>query len=319
MNAICVQVSSVAEDEILDGDIFHVAGARIATRVSPIELAAFRAPGELPCAGAVPAPSDVAASARFEAFSGCARVGETDRLVACSVAADGYRLEIEDVGAVSISLDGLSIRFAGPTATGVDDAAFRDAFLGPVLTLTLALHGTFCLHASAVATTRGVVAFMGSSGAGKSTLARLLAGLPSASAPWRLVADDILPWSVDGGRPVALPRFPQLKLAPDAQPSLALPERLPLVALYELAAPAPESPRGSIESTALSGRAAALGLVRRTVAARLFGPGLLARHLELCATAAEGARVGTLTYPRSMDVGLALRTAIARDLGIDDA
>ena len=57
-----------------------------------------------------------------------------------------------------------------------------------VLPFMAALQEKVTLHASAVAHTTGVHAFIGASGAGKSTLSRRLAGLAL-----RMVADDLLP------------------------------------------------------------------------------------------------------------------------------
>lgn len=61
------------------------------------------------------------------------------------------------------------------------------------------LAGTPAIHASALATPVGTVAFLGPSGAGKSTLAALL------SKRWPLVADDYLPLSIDGESVIARP------------------------------------------------------------------------------------------------------------------
>ena len=67
------------------------------------------------------------------------------------------------------------------------DAALEDLFLTTVRPLFLQVAGYEALHASAIQTTRGVVAFCGASGSGKSTLAFAL--VRRAFEPW---ADDVL-------------------------------------------------------------------------------------------------------------------------------
>jgi len=94
---------------------------------------------------------------------------------------------------------------------GADHTALEFALYRGVLPRILHLRGTTCLHASAVATEDGVVAFVGPSGAGKSTLAAAL-----VSRGWSLVSDDVLPLrrSPDGDEVLAGPGLPELRLHP---------------------------------------------------------------------------------------------------------
>ncbi len=111
-----------------------------------------------------------------------------------------------------------------------------------VLPLILQLEGRECLHASAVRTGRGVVAFCGASGAGKSTIAAGLnrRGFP----PW---ADDVVVVDVEPGsvQTLTLGGAPRLKgnaraavdRLPPAAPSVreeAPPPRLPLLGIVAL-------------------------------------------------------------------------------------
>lgn len=64
----------------------------------------------------------------------------------------------------------------------------RALWVRRVLPFLAALQGQVTLHASAVASTTGVHAFVGASGAGKSTLAGCLARFG-----WRPISDDLLP------------------------------------------------------------------------------------------------------------------------------
>ena len=90
---------------------------------------------------------------------------------------------------------------------GADDgvAAF---FVSSPLTVLLQQRGVATLHAAAVATGAGAVLLLGRSGIGKSSLAAAL-----VERGWPLLADDVTGVMTDaGGRPVALPGFPRLRL-----------------------------------------------------------------------------------------------------------
>ena len=86
------------------------------------------------------------------------------------------------------------------------EGAVQD-FLGSGLALAGALRGRVVLHASAVATGEGAVAFAGNSGAGKSTLAGWLAARGA-----ELVAEDLLVLEPGEDGFVALPGSSALKL-----------------------------------------------------------------------------------------------------------
>lgn len=99
----------------------------------------------------------------------------------------------------------------------VDSAAERHAdlsspLLGTAMGAICHQRGLLPLHASAVATEAGCVAFAGHSGAGKSTLVAFL-----AQNGYRLLGDDVCPVSVsDVATPFALPWIPRVRLLADA-------------------------------------------------------------------------------------------------------
>jgi hypothetical protein len=87
----------------------------------------------------------------------------------------------------------------------------RDTYFRSVLPLAFQARGTEVLHASAVHTSRGIVALCAVSGTGKSTLA---VGLSQRG--YRVWADDAVAVATTGERVMALP-FPfTLRLRPDA-------------------------------------------------------------------------------------------------------
>jgi hypothetical protein len=98
-------------------------------------------------------------------------------------------------------------------------------FLGEVLSFWLERHGIPALHASAVLTGRGAVAFLSSNHGGKSALA---ATLMQSGHP--LVSDDILPVEEQDGIFACRPGYPTMRMWPDeAAHFLGAFEHLPLV------------------------------------------------------------------------------------------
>ncbi len=177
----------------------------------------------------------------------------------------------------------------------------RETLVGPALVLALAMRGVWSLHASAVMRQGRVFAFLGESGRGKSTLAAYLSG---GGRGWIRVADDILPVTASSSRVEAWPRFPQLKVAPEAQPGLHLPDSIPIGGFFVLT---------EAESPALEllprGRALQV-IVSHIASARLFDERLLAKHLESCADVARQAPVYELAYPRKMEALAAVKNLL---------
>lgn len=103
-----------------------------------------------------------------------------------------------------------------PARDGQEGEAVSAFLLGSVLAACLKQRGILALHASAIATEDGAVLFAGHSGAGKSTL--LAALLERGHA---MLSDDVTGIVPDGGgRPVALPAYPCLRLWADAVEAL---------------------------------------------------------------------------------------------------
>lgn len=289
---------------------YRVAGARVVTDFDLPSLRTYGARGPATWSAEWDAPP---ADGGERVYGGPGLIVDRMRQVACHVSATGCRLAVEGIATYWISPDGGRI-----TEVEVDTRCDRDtramAAFGAPLILALARRGAFCLHAS-VATFGGqLVAFIGESGAGKSTLARYLH--EDGGPDWRRVIDDTLPLAPIQNDAVgslacpvdALPHFPQLKLPDDLQPSRLVPERMPLRVVYVLETGDP------IAVHATQPGAAAVALAAQTVAARLFGRDLLARHLDFCAAIARRVPVRRLVYPRHFDQLPAVRAVLATDL-----
>ena len=213
-------------------------------------------------------------------------------------------LDIGQFGAYRFDADRATVWIRRPA---LEPAWQIEALRGPVLLHALAQRGVFVLHASAARQPGGpLIAFTANSGVGKSTLAQAAADLG-----WERVGDDLLPIAERAGHFVALPHFPQPKLADNAQyPADAAPS-LPLAALIQLK-------RGAAASfEPLAPRQAADLLLTSTVATRVFAGRSLTAHLALAARFAAEVRagrllVGCMTMPdRPNDVGAAAGETLA--------
>lgn len=193
--------------------------------------------------------------------------------------------------------------------------------LGTVLARWLERRGVAMLHAAAVVTPAGAVAFLASSQSGKSTLA---ASFVDAGAA--LLTDDILPVRVEAGVVTAAPGYPQMRMWPEvAQHFLGNYETLPLVhpkldkrcvrlpqpgwgafcakpqplvAIYLPARDTAETPAPTINSSTLGPAEALFTLVGHCFA----GPGVAGvanqqRRMELLRAVAKTVAVRRLSYP----------------------
>ncbi len=345
--------------------LYRLAGYTVASDLEMDQLAAFalpgstpnfRAPGVSPAPGATaaadlkaggaaalatwcpsPPSADIAVRRQVPAHAGAASgrllhrgqgwVANAWRQVDCWLVDEGYQLVLDGVGTYLVRCRGEEARLLS-RAPEAGMPAVVEAMLGPALILALALRGTWCLHASAVELDGRAIVFVSESGGGKSTLAAYLAS--QAEGPFRHLADDILPVAWSANSLYALPRFPQLKLAADAQPGAAARERLPLAACYRLVAPdagagkripgpaglaTPGRSGSAADIRPLSAGDAALALVRHSVAARLFGEQLLADQLSFCARAAEQVPVRELAYARTWEALPGVAASLLADLG----
>lgn len=212
-----------------------------------------------------------------------------------------------------VAIDGLGKFIACPrqglaARVGAVDEKYEthalEIALGPLLSVLLAQRGVFCLHGSSLAGVDEAICFVGESGAGKSTLA---AYLGSNIQAMRRVADDVVPVRLDDLL-TALPGYPQLKISAADQPGWQQ-EPVPVSAVVEIEQAASANAEVVLEPT--SQAQACLTLARHTVSARLFGPELLARHLEFCAAASQHVRSYKLTYPHDRN-NLPLTLALLR-------
>lgn len=233
-------------------------------------------------------------------YDGQGWIGGGWRPVTCRSGEEGVRIHIHGAGEFLVSAAGDSIRLVEPEPEACSDLLV-EALLGPALILSLALQGVWCLHASAARLGSRLAIFLGESGAGKSTLASYLH--QQQRAGWQRVADDILPVAKpvldpsesQRASPVALLRFPQLKLPHTAQFVDQSLDQMPIYAAYLVVNNSGNM--GDVSLHSLTGRGAISALLGQTVAARLMPPELLEKHMEFCAWVSYSIPIRVLNYP----------------------
>jgi hypothetical protein len=216
---------------------------------------------------------------------------------------------------------------------GASAESFHVYMLGQALSCALIKQGVEPFHATAVAVNGAAVAFLGGNGFGKSTLAAAFVrrGFP-------LLTDDMLVLDEAGGRVLAYPGPPRLKLFPQiARRLLAVTADLgamngqtqkrilpltdgascrvpiPLRAIYALAAPRHTVRRTGVESEPLAPRAAFVEMLGATFnRRRLGGSARIERHFQLTARMSEVVPVKRLHYPRIAGaIGDVVQTVLA--------
>jgi len=128
-------------------------------------------------------------------------------------------------------IDARGSRICCSTPEGATDEDVAVYLRGPVLGLALRLRGLLCLHASAVSTPHGAIAFLGEAGSGKSATAAACVALGC-----RLLSDDVAVVDIDAGddgntaghaRFSVRPGYPRLNVWPDVAAAL-FPDTAPL-------------------------------------------------------------------------------------------
>ena len=214
---------------------------------------------------------------------------------------------------------------------GLDQRLLGLLLVGQVSIVALQALGYPCLHAGAVATERGGIAFLGSKGQGKSTMTAAFLRRGAT-----LLTDDALPLRVVEDAICGAPGVPFMKVWREtAERALEIPEELPnLLAdlekkLLDIAgrfgfADAPVRLRAiyvlervdagaSCTISPLSGREALAALLTHTSYGTLLRPAEAARLLPLYARMAAQASVRVLRYPTGFEYQDAVHAQVMAD------
>ena len=230
------------------------------------------------------------------------------------VHAGGHRIVVDDTGSFELGADGRRITWE-PGGNAWPDFV-RAHLMGRVLATSLYLDGLLPLHASAVETRDGVIAFLAPKGFGKSTLALAL-----VTAGARLGTDDTLP--IDPrDPPLAWPGIHNVRVHEDSITAVGtaasdletregkqvvtglVPESLqsrpaPLAAIY-LLDPAAANAEG-VTRTPMPPTIAALAVVAHVKIGRMLGSTAAAPMLERTAAITGRVPVFHLHAPRDLE------------------
>lgn len=275
---------------------YRLAGQTVQSDFPVPEFEPFSTPsfeGDLACAPSETSTRSSALAGRL-VFRDDAWLAGRIRRIECWVERARFDISVSGIGRFAVDHPKSLIELT-QIEQAVTLAELVETLVGPPLIVALAGRGIHCLHASAVMVGDRAVAIAGASGLGKSTLAR---SLPAQfGSPYTLLADDILPIHVEESRVQALPRYPQLKLPSERQPSLNAPEAIPLVALYVLQVAGGLEKRTRIET--MGPRTAVVEIMRNTVASRLFDRDFMSEHFRAATSMAENVPVRFLHYPHT--------------------
>lgn len=200
----------------------------------------------------------------------------------------------------------------------VPEETLVDMHFNQVVPLLLGYNGDLVLHASAVRTDAGAIAFLGATGRGKSTLA---ASLARAGCPF--LTDDGLILDASGTDYLVRPRRPILRLRPDSEAAMLdlaeadIPDRdqlkarvsarpdipfcdspVTLAALYVLAEP---HGRTEPEIHALPPSAVLPELLSHSFILDVEDQARVHAHFDKLAVLARNVRCFTLDYPRDYE------------------
>ncbi len=127
--------------------------------------------------------------------------------------AGGYLLRFPGMADFAVSQDATEIFCWAPPDAPAETV--RHLLLDQVIPLLLSRQGHLVLHSSAVSAPEGAIAFVGRTGSGKSTLA---ASFSAEGMP--VLADDCLLLKEEGGRLMAVPSYPGVRLWPETADAL---------------------------------------------------------------------------------------------------
>lgn len=251
----------------------------------------------------------------------------------------GYLLRFDELADFFVSSGGESILYK--SELGIPPNTIRHLLLDQVIPLVINLRGEEALHASAVLTKAGVIAFSGNTGAGKSTVAGSF-----LQAGRSVFSDDCLVLLERQKGIYAVPAYPGLRLWADAatwlfggnnhykavahytdkkqidiemKKEMFCAECRPLKSLYVIDDLAEAEGKIGIVIEPLSPRDSLMALVRCAFRLDITDRNMLTRQFHFLERVASKVSVRRLIYPRDFNFLPAVREAILTDLqGLDN-
>ncbi len=254
--------------------------------------------------------------------------------LSCAKVVGGYLVRFHELADFFVDTHGGEILCC--PEPGIPPHTIRHLLLDQLLPLVISLKGREALHASAVLTREGVVAFTGPAGVGKSTTAAsfLRAGCP-------LVSDDCLVLLDQEGSIAAVPAYPGLRLCDDvmtrlfgaqvarstvthytdkcrvpieAEGEAFCTTREPLNRIYVIAGPAEADGRTGVVIESLAPRDGLMVLIRAAFRLDITNRTMLRRQLGFLARIVETVPVRRLHFPRDLRLLSFVREAVLTDL-----
>jgi len=250
----------------------------------------------------------------------------------------GYLLRFNKLADFFVKNDGNEITFIPKHDVPTD--TIQHLLLDQVIPLVINLKGGEALHASAVLTPHGVVAFAGPAGSGKSTLT---GGLFHLGYP--LVSDDCLTLLEKNDEIYSIPAYPGLRLWGDALAHLFgdngiyklvahytdkrrveiekktgayCTESQPLKRLYAIADPSETKGKNNIVIERIPLRESFMALVRCAFRLDTTDHTMLKRQFHFLERVASTVSVRRLIFPRDFNLLPAVQEAILKDLQDQD-
>jgi hypothetical protein len=254
--------------------------------------------------------------------------------LSCAKTDSGYFLRFNELADFTIDRNGREI--VCMSRPGIPEDTLQHLLLDQVIPLVINLRGGEALHASAILTRSGVVAFAGPAGSGKSTIT---ASLFKMGYPF--VSDDCLPLQEKDQNIYAIPAYPGLRLWKDTEahlfgdngnkksvahytskvrvdieerPESYSPEPKPFVRLYDIINSPETDETSDIMIENLSPQDSFMALVRCTFRLDISDQEMLVRQFHFHKRIAERVSVRKLSFPRNFNLLPAVREAIVNDL-----
>lgn len=136
-----------------------------------------------------------------------------EKWLSCAKTEGGYLLRFNELA--DFTIDRIGSEIVCMPRPGIPEDTIQHLLLDQVIPLVINLRGGEALHASAILTPHGVVAFAGPAGSGKSTITGSLMKMR-----YPFVSDDCLTLQEKGQDIYAIPAYPGLRLWDDAQEHL---------------------------------------------------------------------------------------------------
>jgi len=256
-----------------------------------------------------------------------------EKWLSCAKIEGGYLLHFNELADFEIDKTGSEI--ICKSGAGIPGDTIQHLLLDQVIPLVINLRGGEALHASAILTPYGVVAFAGLTGSGKSTITGSLfkMGYP-------FISDDCLTLQEKGQNIYTIPAYPGLRLWKDAKtylfgengdksiahytsklrvdieekPESYSTEPKPLSRLYDIINSPETDEKSDIVIEKLSSRDSFITLVKCAFRLDITDRHMLRRQFNFLERVASRVSVRRLTFPRDFNFLPAVCEAILKDL-----